>query len=104
MLQESAGIERMIVSRFYAIKEVNEMNNNINIQEVIRACDKVGRRCTRIANTYHGSSWLFDKLMRYFEAEKSAESITFDVTVNACPPFKGEATISRLGDLVMRRK
>lgn len=66
---------------------------------LIDACDKLQRRCTKICDTYHGGAWLFDKLCRYFDAEPAAVSITIPVTVNLVGDR--EATISRDGSLVI---
>lgn len=77
---------------------------NINISKLVDACDKVEARCTRIAGTYHGSAWLFDKLMRFFESNIAAESVTFDVYLNIPIMSEGEAVISRNGELILRRK
>jgi len=74
----------------------------INTQEIINACDKVEQRCVMIADTHHGSSWLFDKVMRFFTAEIASESITFPVVFNTpLLGIKGEATIHRDGTLTM---
>ena len=75
--------------------------NNINVQELIKACDTIAMRCTRIADTNHGSAWLFDKLMRWFESS-NCESITIPVFINAPVMSEGEAEIGRDGSLVMR--
>lgn len=74
-------------------------NNNINVSKLIEACDYVWRHSIKICDGYHGSSYLFDKLMRYFEKEHSAVSVTIPVILNAplCGA-KAEATISRTGD------
>ena len=78
---------------------------NINTLELIHTCELIDSRCIRIADTYHGSVWLFDKLMRYFTSESSCESITIPVVYNT--PLlgcKGEATIRRDGLLTMTRE
>lgn len=74
-------------------------NNNISVLKLIEACDYVGRHSIKICGGYHGSSYLFDKLMRYFEKEHSAVSVTIPVILNSplCGA-KAEATISRTGD------
>lgn len=77
------------------------MDNNIDIQNLITACDLVARRCTEIAGTHHGSAWLFDRLMRYFEREQSARAVTIPVFINAPAMRKGKATIGRDGSLTM---
>ena len=74
---------------------------NINVSELIKACDKVAQRCIKIANTQHGSAWLFDKLMRYFESEIGAESVTIPIFINAPVMQYGVATIHRDGRLEM---
>ena len=76
----------------------------INTTELIKTCEKIANRCIEIADTQHGSVWLFDKVMRYFDAEPSAEAITISVTYNT--PLlgcKGEATIHRDGFLTMTK-
>ena len=74
---------------------------NINIQELIKACDTVYHRTTKICGTHHGSSWLFDKLMRYFESEPSAVSVDIPIFLNAPIMRDGVATIGRDGSLTM---
>ena len=78
---------------------------NINITELITACERIDQRCIRIADTQHGSVWLFDKLMRYFTSETACESITIPVIFNT-PMLgcKGEATIHRNGLLTMTKE
>lgn len=68
----------------------------------IKATDTIFHRCASICGTYHGSSWLFDKVVRYFEAEPAAESITFPVMVGSPVLKPGEATIHRDGSFEMR--
>lgn len=75
---------------------------SMNMINIIKASEKVAHRCTKIAGTQHGSTWLADKLIRYFEKEPAAESITFDVFLNAPVMMDGEATIHRDGRLEMR--
>lgn len=74
---------------------------NINTSNLIQSCDTLSRRCSQIADTYHGSSWLFDKLMRLFESSEAIESVTIPVFINAPVMHKGEATIGRDGSLTM---
>ena len=73
-----------------------------NTQNLIQACDTISHRCTMIAGTHHGSAWLFDKLMRYFDSDKAATSVTIPVFLNAPILKEGEATIGRDGSLQMR--
>ena len=75
---------------------------NINTSKLIESCDLLSQRCTQIADTHHGSSWLFDKMMRAFEASSACTSITIPVFINAPVMGKGEATIGRDGSLIMR--
>lgn len=75
---------------------------NINVSGLIETCDKVSRRCIKISDTYHGSAWLFDKLMRYFESETSVVSVVIPVFINAPIMAEGEAIIGRDGSLVLR--
>ena len=74
-----------------------------NTTELIKACEKVAGRCIKVADTQHGATWLFDKVMRYFDAEPSATAITIPVVYNT-PMLgrRGEATIGRDGTLTMR--
>lgn len=74
---------------------------NINTSKLIQSCDTLSRRCSQIADTYHGSSWLFDKLMRLFESSEAIESVTIPVFINAPVMHKGEATFGRDGSLTM---
>ena len=74
---------------------------DINVDKLITTCDTIARRCTRIADTGHGSAWLFDKLMRAFEASPACVSITIPVYVNLVG--EGNAEIGRDGSLIMRR-
>lgn len=77
---------------------------NINTAELITACERINQRCIRIADTQHGSVWLFDKLMRYFTSETACESITIPVIFNT-PMLgcEGTATIGRDGSLTMAK-
>ena len=75
---------------------------NINISKLIESCDLLSQRCARIADTHHGSSWLFDKLMRTFESSSACTSVTIPVFINAPVMSKGEATVGRDGSLSMR--
>ena len=69
---------------------------------IIKSAEKVAHRCTKIAGTYHGSTWLADKLIRYFDKETSAESVTFEVFLNAPVMKNGKATIHRDRRLELR--
>ena len=75
------------------------MNNNINVPKLIEACDYVERHSIKICGGYHSSSYLFDKLMRFFEKECSCNSVIIPVILNAplCG-IKAEAEISRMGE------
>lgn len=75
------------------------MNNNINVSKLIEACEYISRHSIKMCGGYHGSSYLFDKLMRFFEKERSANSIIIPVVLNAplCG-VKAEAEISRTGE------
>ena len=74
---------------------------NINVLELVNTCDKINCRCTQIAGTHHGSAWLFDKMMRFFESNPSAVSVTIPVYINTIGP--GSATIGRDGSLIMKK-
>lgn len=69
---------------------------------ILNATDTISHRCASICGTFHGSSWLFDKVVRYFEAEPAAESITFPVMIGSPVLKAGEATIHRDGSFEMR--
>lgn len=73
-----------------------------NILKIFEATDKVAQRCIKIAGTQHGSVWLADKLIRFFDKEQAAESITFEVFFNAPVMKAGEVTIHRDGSMEMR--
>lgn len=77
------------------------MDSTINVDELIKTCDKLSHRCTSICNTHHGSAWLFDKLMRYFESEPCADAVTLPIFINAPIMECGVATIHRNGLLEM---
>lgn len=77
----------------------------INTTELIKTCELIDSRCVKIADTQHGSVWLFDKVMRYFEAEPSATAITIPVVYNTpLLGVKGYATIGRAGELTMTKE
>lgn len=69
--------------------------------KIAESCILVGHRCTSICGTMHGSAWLFDKVMRFFDAEPAATAVTIPVTLNCIGP--GTATIGRDGSLAMQR-
>ena len=73
----------------------------INSSALAESCDLIAKRCITIANTRHGSAWLFDKLMRYFESEPAVVDVTIPVYINLIGA--GEATINRDGHVTMRR-
>lgn len=77
------------------------MNNNINIDNLISACETLSRRICSVEGTHHGSSWMFNQCMRAFESHPAIQSITFSVFINAPVMKNGLATISRDGDLRM---
>lgn len=79
------------------------MTKEIGKWKLMMNCDKLARRCTKIAGTQHGSAWLYDKLMRFFESAPAAESITIPVYINAPVMSEGEAEFSRDGSMVLRR-
>ncbi len=80
---------------------------NINVQKLIEACDMVAVKCCIICGKAHGSSWLFNKLMRYFESEPASRSVTIPVGFSYYihdPEFcDGEAIIGRDGSLKLYR-
>ena len=71
-------------------------------EKLLQACDKVARRCATICGEYHGSPWLYDKLMRFYSdpGNAAAVSVTIPVMLNVVGP--GTAEISRDGGLIMR--
>ena len=69
-------------------------------ENLVTACDTLARRCVTMCGGYHGSAWLYDKLMRYFSAEHAASEITIPVYINLVGP--GTAEIGRDGSLIMR--
>lgn len=71
----------------------------IHNNALLTACDKVAQRCPVICGGYHSSSWLFNKLMRFFESNTAAVSVTIPVHINLVG--EGEATIGRDGSLVL---
>lgn len=76
--------------------------DDINILGLIDAAEKLSRRCVTICNSRHGSAWLLYKIVRFFEHEQAAQSITIPVFINAPVMHDGEATIYRDGALEMR--
>ena len=76
--------------------------DNLNIGAVLKTCDVLARRIVTIGGEYHGSSFIFDKVMRAFEGNLPAEAITFSVFINSPVNAPGEATIHRDGHLEMR--
>lgn len=76
-------------------------NSNIDYTSIANACDRVAHNCTHIAGTLHGSTWLFDKLVRYFSSEPAAISVNIPVTINLVGP--GMATIGRDGSCIIQR-
>lgn len=76
--------------------------STLNVSAIITACDKVARRTTMIGGGFHGSAWLFDKVMRAFDnSHLPAQSITYAVTFNAPVMREGFAEIDREGNLRM---
>ena len=78
------------------------MFDHINLDALLATTDRV---CKRVASEvplgeHHGSSWLFDRLMRMFE-DRAVVSVTIPVYINLVGP--GEVTIGRDGSLVIRR-
>jgi len=72
-------------------------------ESLIIACDKIARRCPQICGAFHGSAWLYDKLMRFFgnPANHAVVSVTIPVYINLVGD--GVAEIGRDGSLTMRR-
>ena len=76
---------------------------DINTQELLKACETLRRRCITIADTQHGSAWLFDKMMRLFEGSDATVAVTIPVFIGEPIMDDGFATIGRDGSLVMSR-
>lgn len=75
----------------------------INIEQVIKACDSLAQKAVTIGGEYHGSAFLFNQCMRAFDNSKiPAQAITFSVFLNAPVMKDGEATIDRDGHLEIR--
>lgn len=74
---------------------------NMDILGIIEASDKIAHRCITICDTYHGSAWLTDKVIRFFERERCANAITIPVYINSPVMRPGYATIYRDGTLNM---
>jgi hypothetical protein len=77
------------------------MNNDLDIQAILKACDTLARRVITIEGGYHGSTFLFDQCMRAFDAKLPAEAVTFSVFINTPVMLPGSATIHRDGKLEM---
>lgn len=72
----------------------------IHNPNLLTACDTVIRRCTTVCGGYHRSAWLFDKLMRSFDSDPAAVTVTIPVYINLVGP--GTAEIGRDGSVIMR--
>ena len=78
---------------------------DINTAELFKTCERVCDRCIKVADSRHNATWLYEQLVRYFNAEQASEAVTIPVIFNT--PLlgeAGEATISRTGFCVMSRK
>lgn len=73
-------------------------HSSINFSGIADACERVYHRSTDICGVKHGSSWLFDKLVRYFDKEPAAVSVSVPVTLSFIGP--GVCTIGRDGSLI----
>lgn len=73
-----------------------------NTDSIIKACDHIARVCTTIGGGWHGSAWLFDKVMRAFD-HKAVEAVTYECYLNAPVMRAGEVTIHRDGHYEIRR-
>lgn len=74
----------------------------INVDEIIKSCDKLQRRTLSLKGYAHGSCRFFNICMRAFDCSVPAEAVTFRVYINAPVMKEGEATIYRDGRLEMR--
>lgn len=78
-------------------------HTQINIAQVIEACDRLSHKITTVHGGFHGSAFLFDNCMRAFDCKAlPAEAITFSVHYGYPVNMDGEATIHRDGTLEMR--
>lgn len=78
-------------------------HTQINIAQVIEACDRLSRKVSTVEGGFHGSSFFFNACMRAFDCKAlPAEAITFSVRYNYPVNLDGEATIHRDGTLEMR--
>lgn len=74
---------------------------NINVDELIKSCDTIAHRCITIGNGNHGSSWLFDKVMRAFDSHPAIVGVTYEVFINSPVMLPGWVTINRDGSFSM---
>ena len=75
---------------------------DIDIANVLKACDTLSQRIITIGGKYHGSAFIFDQCMRAFDCKSlPAQAVTFDIFINAPVMKPGRATIYRDGRLEM---
>ena len=71
----------------------------INVDEIIKSCDKLQRRTISLKGYAHGSCRFFNICMRAFDCKVPAEAVTFRVFLNPPVMKEAEATIYRDGRL-----
>lgn len=67
-----------------------------NVDGILTACDNIARHSVQIAGGYHGSTWLFNQVMRAFDFPPT-EAVTYEVFLNVPVWSKAYATIHRNG-------
>lgn len=58
------------------------------------------RHCTTIGGKRHGSSYWWNKLVRYFEKEQAAVSVSIPCELNLCGARPGTVTFRRDGSCI----
>lgn len=71
-------------------------------EQLLLTCDKLSHRCSSICGTYHGSAWLYDKLMRFFSASGNSAVVSITIPCYIANVGEGTAEIGRDGSLIMR--
>ena len=76
---------------------------DVNVPKLIEVCEYIARHAIKIDGGFHGSSWLFDKLMRFFESEPSEIAIIPIVLNSPLLGVNGKAEIYRNGECFIRK-
>lgn len=66
-------------------------------ERLMASTAKAVRHCVTIGGKRHGSSYWWDKLVRYFESEPAAASVNIPCKVNLCGVKDGTVTFRRDG-------